>query len=141
MRNYENTIFFLWRNSMRRRRNSFVGSNITYTKNEPYAVCFYLYNVFKTKSNKILIREYDESINAFLDYTETLDRTERLSKILEYEVKVLEKQNILIPLVEPASKEMMFDDCDIPYIYEQDKKVDREMRSYDFLLYSQQYNA
>ena len=131
MRNYENTIFFLWRNSMRRRRNSFVGSNITYTKNEPYAVCFYLYNVFKTKSNKILIREYDESINAFLDYTETLDRTERLSKILEYEVKVLEKQNILIPLVEPASKEMMFDDCDIPYIYEQDKKVDREMRSYD----------
>ena len=116
---------------MRRRRNSFVGSNITYTKNEPYAVCFYFYNVFKTKSNLTLIREYNEAINAFLDYTETLDRTERLSKILEAEVKTLEKQNVLTPISGPVTENMIFDDSDIPYTYEQDKKVDREMRSYD----------
>ena len=40
---------------MRRRRvrrlKKMMNSSITYTKDEPYAICFYLYNLFEEKSN------------------------------------------------------------------------------------------
>ena len=40
---------------MRRRRlrrlKKMNNSSITYTKDEPYAICFYLYNLFEEKTN------------------------------------------------------------------------------------------
>ena len=40
---------------MRRRRlrrlKKMSNSSITYTKDEPYAICFYLYNLFEEKTN------------------------------------------------------------------------------------------
>ena len=43
---------------MRRRRlrrlKKMSNSSSTYTKDEPYAICFYLYNIFEEKSNSKL---------------------------------------------------------------------------------------
>ena len=45
------------------RRNN---STITYTKDEPYAICFYLFNLFEKKSNLNVIEDNDEAIRLFL---------------------------------------------------------------------------
>ena len=55
---------------MRRRRlrrlKKMNNSSITYTKDEPYAICFYLYNLFEEKSNSNVINDNDEAIKVFL---------------------------------------------------------------------------
>ena len=113
-----------------RRLRSMNNSSITYTKDEPYAICFYLYSLFEEKSNADVIDNYDEAIKLFLEKTENLNKTERLNAVLKTEIYNLEKQNILISLKTPPSEEMSFEDTNIPYIYEQDKKVDRSMRHF-----------
>ena len=120
---------------MRRRRIRKPGrkmnSSITYTKDEPYAICFYLYNLFEEKSNNNIITENDEAIKLFLEYTENLGKTDRLKTVLKTEIHNLEKQGLLKPLSSPPSEEMVFEDADVPYLYEQDKKVERAMRRFD----------
>ena len=106
-------------------------SSITYTKDEPYAICFYLYNLFEEKSNSAVINDNDEAIKIFLENTENLNKTERLKTVLKTEILNLEKKNKLKRLKTPPSEEMSFDDADIPYEYEQDKKVERAMRRSD----------
>lgn len=106
-------------------------SSITYTKDEPYAICFYLYNLFEEKSNSTVINDNDEAIKIFLENTENLNKTERLKTVLKTEILNLEKKNKLKRLKTPPSEEMSFDDADIPYEYEQDKKVERAMRRSD----------
>ena len=114
-----------------RRLKKMNNSSITYTKDEPYAICFYLYNLFEEKSNSTVINDNDEAIKIFLENTENLNKTERLKTILKTEIHNLEKQNKLKRLKTPPSEEMSFDDADIPYEYEQDKKVERAMRRSD----------
>ena len=114
-----------------RRLKKMNNSSITYTKDEPYAICFYLYNIFEEKSNSTVINDNDEAIKIFLENAENLNKTERLKTILKTEIHNLEKQNKLKRLKTPPSEEMSFDDADIPYEYEQDKKVERAMRRSD----------
>ena len=121
---------------MRRRRGMRIirrtmNSSITFTKDEPYAICFYLYNLFAEKSNNNVISENDEAIKLFLAQTENLNKTERLKAVLKTELHNLEKQNRLKSLETPPSAEMCFEDADIPYVYEQDKKIERAMRRFD----------
>ena len=103
-------------------------SSITYTKDEPYAICYYLYVLFQNTSNNSMISDYYEGINAFIDQTEKLKKTDRLKNVLALEIKKLEHQKCLTPLAEPATADMCFDDCEILYCYEQDRKIDRGIR-------------
>ena len=120
---------------MRRRRlrrlKKMSNSSITYTKDEPYAICFYLYNIFEEKSNSNVLNDNNEAIKVFLEHTENLNKTERLKAVLKKEIHNLEKQNKLKCLSTPPSEELSFDDTDIPYLYEQDKKVERNMRHFE----------
>ncbi len=116
------------RRRLGRRRNN---SSITFTKNEPYAICFYLYNLFEEKSNKNLINENEKAIKLFLESTESLGKTERLKAVLKAEICNLENHNKLKLLATPPSDEMIFDDSDVPYLYEQDKQIDRAMYHFE----------
>lgn len=120
---------------MRRRRmrrvRPMINSSITFTKDEPYAICFYLYNLFEEKSNSNIITENEEAIKLFLANTENLGKTERLKSVLKNELHNLEKHNRIKPLSTPSSEGMVFEDADIPYLYEQDKRVERAMRHFD----------
>ena len=104
---------------------------ITSTENEPYAICYFLSVLFENKSNSNVMTEYDEGINAFLECVDKLNKRERLGKILQAEVKNLEKQKILKPLECEPNEEMVYDDSEIPFIYDQDRRIDRSMRHYD----------
>ena len=113
------------------RRGRKANSSITFTKDEPYAICFYLYTLFEEKSNTNVINDNEEAIKLFLEHTENLNKTERLKAVLKTEIHNLEKQNRLKYLKTPPTEEMTFDDAEIPYLYEQDKKVERAMRHFD----------
>ena len=116
---------------MRRRARGIMNSSITYTKDEPYSICFYLCNIFKDDSNmKILIEDYT-AIGLFYSCVKKLNRVERLQFVLQREIQKLEKQDILTPLPQTANCEMRFEDFDIPFRYEQDKKIVRLMRHYE----------
>ena len=79
---------------MRRRRlrrlKKMSNSSITYTKDEPYAICFYLYNIFEEKSNSNVLNDNNEAIKVFLEHTENLNKTERLKAVLKKEIHNLE---------------------------------------------------
>ena len=122
------SILGMRRRKMKSRR---MNSSITFTKDEPYAICFYLYKLFEEKTNTNVMNENDEAIKLFLEHTENLDKTERLKAVLETEIHNLEKQNRLKRLATPPSEEMSFENAGVPYAYEQDKKVERSMRRYD----------
>ena len=120
------------RKLMRRRINGcYTNSSITCTKDEPYALCFYLYNIFEDRTNTSIMNDDEDVIKCFLKYTKTLKKTERLGKVLDFQINKLVEQKILKPLPTPVNEEMCFDDGDIPYCFEQDKKIDRAMRRYD----------
>ena len=106
-------------------------ASITSTPQEPYAICYYLMVLFENKSNSLILGEYDEAIRAFLENTDKLKKKERLSNILNTEIKELERQNILKPLEAQENGELYFDDSEILYCYDQDKRIDRSMRHYD----------
>lgn len=106
-------------------------SSISWTDSEPYALCYYLYNMFDSKSNRRIIDSFDSAIKLFMECTTLLNETERLSKVLKKEIKNLEDKNLLTLLTEPPSGRMCFDDANLPYAYVQDKKIDGEMRHYD----------
>lgn len=116
----------------RRRRMARKGSSaVTYTETEPYALCFYLFNMFDTKSNGRIIEQFDGAIKILIDCANLLDKTSRLTKILKKEIENLEEKKLLNPLKEPLSDRIRFDDCNLPYSYEEDKKVDSMMRRYE----------
>lgn len=119
------------RNIRGRRFGRRAKATITYTKNEPYALAFYLYTLLEGKSNQTIVSEFENLIHAFLEYTNKLNKNVRLCKVLEKEIIKLEEQRKLTLLSEPANEEMCFSECDIPYMYEQDKRVDRTIRNYD----------
>lgn len=98
-------------------------SSPTYTKNEYYALCFYLYNLFLNMKDRYIVDEISFAITAFLDYTKALNKTERLSKILTSEIKNFERQNLLTPLLPSVNEDMTFDSSDIKYCYEEDKMI------------------
>ena len=112
-------------------RSRKINSSITFTKDEPYAICFYVYKLFEGKSNLNVINDNEEAIKLFLEHTENLGKTDRLKAVLKTELHNLEKQNRINLLTTPPNEEMVFDDADIPYQYEQDKKVERAMRHFD----------
>ena len=94
--------------------------NITSTEKEPYAISYFLTVLFENKSNLCILNDYDEAIREFLDCSEKLEKKERLGKILEAEVSNLENQKILKPLDGEPNEQLVYDDSDIPYKYEQD---------------------
>ncbi len=111
-------------------RNS--DANITSTKNEPYAICYFLSVLFENTSNPNMMTENDEGIGAFLECVDKLNKKERLDKILQTEIKSLEKQKILKPLECDPNEELVYDDNnDIHYVYEQDSRIDRCMHHFD----------
>lgn len=116
--------------NLRRKRMNRGSSSITYSKTEPYALCYYLFNMFDNKSNRRIIEHFDSAISIFMESVELLDKKERLANVLRAEIFNLEGKNILSPLKE-VSESMSFDDAGIPYRYEQDKKIEREMRHFD----------
>ncbi len=116
----------------RRRRLSRKGSSsITWTESEPYALCFYLFNMFETKSNKRIIATFDSAIRIFMDCVSILEKNGRLTKVLKKELKNLESKKLLTPLTEKPTERMQFDNAGIPYKYEQDKRIEGEMRHYE----------
>ena len=117
--------------AMRKRRGKKMNSSITYTKDEPYALCFYLYNIFSDVSNQTIMKDNDEAIKLFLDNVDKLDKQERLNNVLSKEIHNLEKSKKLKLITRPIAEEMVFEDYDIPYKYEQDKKVERIIRRFD----------
>lgn len=106
-------------------------SSITWTETEPYALCFYLFNMFDSKSNSRIRNHFENAIALFMKCTEILKKENRFSKILKNEVKNLEAKNLLTPLPKPPSERMRFDDANFPFSYEQDKKIESEMRHYN----------
>ncbi len=108
-------------------------TSITYTKDEPYSICYYLYVLFENLGNNNIISDYYEGIKAFLEAVEKLNKKERLRKVLESEIAHLEKQKLLVPIKEPVTEEMYFDDSDVPFFYEQDRRIDRSIRHYGTL--------
>ena len=114
-----------------RRMRRKMKTSITFTRDEPYAICFYLYYLFEEKSNNNIITDNEEAIKLFLEHTENLNKTERLKVVLKTEIHNLEKQGQLQLLSSPPSEEMIFEDANVPYLYEQDKKVERAMRHFD----------
>ena len=110
-----------------------VNASITNTPQEPYAFCYYLTVLFENKSNTLIFNEYDAAIRAFLENTDKLNKKERLGTILKTEIKELERQNILKPLETKENAETCFFDTEIPYCYDQDKRIDRSMSHYDVI--------
>lgn len=108
-----------------------MNASITYTKNEPYAICYYLSNIFEEKSNHSVYDDNEEAITLFLENTKALNKENRLKAVLEKEIHNLELNNQLKVLSNPATEEMVFDYYDVPYKYVQDKKVERAMRHFD----------
>lgn len=115
----------------RRRMQKKSLSSVTYTESEPYALCFYLFNMFDTKSNSRIINHFESAIGIFMQCIELIGKEKRLSNVLKKEIKKLEAKNLLTPLKESPSERMRFDDADLPYSFVQDKKVEGEMRHYD----------
>ena len=106
-------------------------ASITFTKDEPFSICYYLYVLFENMSNNYIISDYYEGIKAFLESVEKMKKTERLNKVLQAEIQHLEKQKLLVPLNEEAvTEDMYFDDSDVPFHYEQDRRIDRSIRHY-----------
>ena len=106
-------------------------ASITFTKNEPYAIAYFLSVLFDNKANSSVISEFDEGICAFLDCVEKLNMKERLGNILLAEVDSLAKQNILKPYYHDQNDDIFCDDSEVPYMYDQDKRIDRAMRHFD----------
>ncbi len=103
---------------------------ITFTKSEPYALCFYLYNMFENKSNNRIIEIFDEGIRCFFSCVDLLGMKERLNQVLKTEVKNLEEKQLLKPL-EIEDSENTYLDSDVQYQYEQDRKIDRKIHRYE----------
>lgn len=120
---------------MRRRINRLqtrgVQSSITFTKSEPYALSFYLYNLFSDKNNRNIIDRFEIAIKCFLYCADNLNKTQRLTHVLQKEVERLEKNSFLIPLEEPQNVHLFYEDFDIPYEFIQDKKIDRVIRRFE----------
>ena len=115
----------------RRRQGKNMCSLRTYNKNDFYALCFYLYiSCLDIKDEKIT-EDLPFAITDFLNYTNALNKTERLSKILTAEIKNFERQNLLTPLLPSVNEDMTFDSSDIKYCYEEDKMINRRLRGYD----------
>ena len=117
--------------TLRRKRNRKMNASITYTKNEPYAICYYLSCIFEDKSNHTVYDDNEEAIELFLDNTKLLGKEKRLVEVLNKELHNLELNKKLTKISKPANCEMQFDYYDVPYTYEQDKKVERAMRHFD----------
>lgn len=105
-------------------------STITFTKSEPYALCFYLYVLHENQPNSHVM-DNGEVITSFFDYVDMLGLTERLTNVLKEEIGNLEKQKELQPRTTSPSEDSFFDDSDVPYYYEQDKQIDKKMSRYE----------
>lgn len=120
-------------NTIRRKRASALrrakknsGPVTAETKAEAYAFCFYLYKCFYEAPNSHVDSSHHDSILFdFIDYCEQIGKSERLNAVLKNEIKNLEKKKLLVPYTSTVSEDMVFDDSDIRYYYEQDKKIDR----------------
>ncbi|MDO4507504.1 MAG: AAA family ATPase [Spirochaetales bacterium] len=106
-------------------------SSITYTKTEPYALCYYLYRMFENKSNNRIIDTFESAILALIGLAKMLNLEERLDKVLMAEVKCLEKEGLLTPLKEEISSLDIFDGSSINYKYEEDKAIERKISRYE----------
>lgn len=113
-------------------RRTHGSSSITYTKTEPWALCYYLYTMFENKTNRRLINCFDGALRCFIYCCELIDKKDRLTKVLEQEIKELERHNLLT-LIPEKDERMSFDNSDIKYYYEQDRSLDREMSRFDNL--------
>ena len=125
------TMAYTLSQTLRRKRNRKMNASITYTKNEPYAICYYLSCIFEDKSNHTVYDDNEEAIELFLDNTKLLGKENRLVEVLNKELHNLELNKKLTKISKPANDEMQFDYYDVPYTYEQDKKVERAMRHFD----------
>lgn len=119
---------------MRRRLRRSQHSSITYTKNEPYALCYYLYHLFQDVPNQAILQNGDGFVLFLNCVKNQLDKKDRLMQVLQNEIKSLENQKLLTPISlakeEFENSAMKFDDSGIPYKYEQDKEVERRMSRY-----------
>lgn len=106
-------------------------SSITYTKSEPYALCFYLYALLDNKPNNQIMEDYGEAITCFFNCVSLLNMTDRLTTVLQTEVVRLEKQNELKPLADLSREGDCFDNSTVPYYYEQDKFINRKIDEHD----------
>lgn len=106
-------------------------SSITYTDTEPYALCHYVRVLMQDKSNHNIMNDEYEAIKCFLESAMQLKKEERLRAVLQKEILRLEKQKRLMLLEKEITCETFFDDFDIPYKYEEDKRVERYARYYD----------
>ncbi|MCQ2240204.1 AAA family ATPase [Treponema sp.] len=106
-------------------------SSITYTQSEPYALNYYLYSMFENKSNNRIIETFDSAIRVFIQLVDMIGLTDRLDAVLKTEVEALEKQGLLTLLKNEPDGMSYFDDSDVIYKYEEDKKIDRKMHRYE----------
>lgn len=106
-------------------------ASITYTETEPYALCHYLRVLMQGKANQTILNEIDEAMKCFLVSALQLNKEERLRAVLQKEIHRLEKQKRLTPLQNKEGNNNFFDDFDIPYKFEEDKRIDRYLHRYD----------
>ena len=114
-------------NQLRRKMNG--SSSMINLKTGPYALCYYLYTMFLDKDNKRFFDSFDEAVKCLINCAKKLGKTDRLNKVLENEVSRMEKSKILTMIADKESAGEF--DVGIPYIYIQDKKVDRELHNFD----------
>ncbi len=118
-------------NRVRRRMAGNAGGAITYTESEPYAISYYLFNMFQGMANGRIVENFDEAIKCFLDCVNRLDLSERLAQVLDVEIQNLERQNRLKLSDQNPGEMDVFDNSEIPYRYVQDKKIERSINRFD----------
>lgn len=94
-------------------------TSVTFTKSEPYALCYYLMTMFEDISNKKVMRHYIQMITLLAKCAKSLGKFERLEKVVANEIQNLENKKLLVPITEATDK--CFYGSSNPFKYEQDE--------------------
>ena len=122
------------RRPFRRRRSRFLTqdtSRLTYTKSEPYALAYYLSVMFEDTDNFRIADKFSEAIMLFVEITNRLNLTDRLGKVLSAAVEGLVRRKLLHALPSDPETAATFDETDIPYCFEEDKKIEAPLRQFE----------
>lgn len=105
-------------------------ASVTFTKSEPYALCYYLMTMFEDVSNSKILSSCTTATSLLISCAKILNKLERLEEVVGTEIKNLENKKLLVPLAEETDS--CFYGTNYSFKYEQDKTLERRMRNYDF---------
>lgn len=93
-------------------------TSVTFTKSEPYALCYYLMTMFEDVSNSKILSSCLTATSLLISCAKILSKLERLEKVVETEIKNLENKKLLVPLAEETDS--CFYGTNYSFKYEQD---------------------